>query len=262
MSTINYFFGKGEYKDVLSCLSTTKVNSFMTSSLPLAQFWEPTKNLNSFISELKKKGLDLSESKAYFEYPTECEKNGKSLKYSKPSMTDLMIINDKFQIAIEAKYTEYSESHYDTVAEWNKDNEDHKNKIKERWFDYLKEAGATKKDKLDDTVPYQFLHRTASACYKCNDKTPVLVYQLFYDKTNKEKKNKFIDQLKNWSKKLGFTSKIKFYIFEVEIKNIDKVKDKYDGVRSDLFLIMKESKSSIFNFDWRQINIQEINQNK
>lgn len=58
-------------------------------------------------------------------------------------MTDLMLINKSFKIAIEGKYTEYSESHYETIKEWNRDNEDHKNKIKENWFSYLKDCQAT-----------------------------------------------------------------------------------------------------------------------
>ena len=38
-----YFFGfsRGSYGEVLGDLSRTKVNSCLTSSIPLAEFWQP-----------------------------------------------------------------------------------------------------------------------------------------------------------------------------------------------------------------------------
>lgn len=47
MENENYFFGKpdGDFNDVLNELSHTKVNSFKTSSIPLAGFWKPSGNL-------------------------------------------------------------------------------------------------------------------------------------------------------------------------------------------------------------------------
>lgn len=260
MNSIKYFFGKGEYDDVLTCLSTTKVNSYKTSSLPLAQFWRPSKSLDKFISKLKKEQcIDISTFEAYFEYPTECLKENVRLQYSKPSMTDLMLMNKSFQIAIEGKYTEYSESHYETIKEWNRDNEVHKNKIKENWFSYLKDCQATNKTELIEDIPYQFLHRTASACFKCENRIPVLVYQLFYDDENKEKEEQFVKELEKWAGMLGLSEKIKFLVFEVKITNIDIVEKKYKGARSDLFLIMKELKDEpIFEFDWNTIRIRNI----
>lgn len=262
MPKCNYYFGKGEYKDVLTCLSTTKVNSYKTSSLPLAQFWEPKKELDNILSRLREEtSVDISEGNRYFEYPTPCEdESGKKLLHSFPSMTDLMIINDQYQVAIEGKYTEYSESKYETIKEWNKNNEEHKVAIKTQWFKYLTDCGASNKTELDDNIPYQFLHRTASACYNCseNGRKPVLIYQLFYDDDNQEKKNDFINDLKEWANKLGFTDQIIFLVIEVKIININEVAEKYAGVRSDLFLIMKEMKDPIYKFDWKEINISKI----
>ena len=255
-----YFFGKGEFKDVLTCLSTTKVNSYKTSSLPLADFWNPekSKELERWLKKLQKEGIDIIDSDRYFEYPTPCMNGDFQLPHSKPSMTDLMIINEKYQVAVEGKYTEYSESNYETIKDWNKKNEPHKINIKNQWFKYIHDCGASDKSEVTDDIPYQFLHRTASACYECEGKTPVLVYQLFFDSENESKKNEFIEELKRWSRELGFTDKIRFLIVEVEIKNIKDVRDKYDGIRSDLFLIMRESKVPIYNFDWDNIKITEV----
>lgn len=44
---INYYFGNEEYKDVLTCLASTKVNSYKTSSLPLVEFWDPDKQIEN-----------------------------------------------------------------------------------------------------------------------------------------------------------------------------------------------------------------------
>lgn len=257
----NYYFGNGnsKYKDVLTCLSTTEVKSYETSSLPLAQFWNPdNKELKLFYKKCKAVGLDLSKGHRYFEYPTPCLNNeGKCLKNSHPSMTDLMIINDKEQIAIEGKYTEYSKGKYETINEWL-ENKPHKKEIKDQWFKYIYDCGATKKTKIQNNIPYQFLHRTASACFCCSEKNPILIYQLFYDSRNKAKKDEFISNLQKWAKELGFTKKIKFFIIEVEIKNIKEVKEKYDKNHADLFLIMRETEKPIYEFDWENIKVKEV----
>lgn len=261
MNKINYFFGNGEYKDVLTCLSTTPVNSYKTSSLPLADFWNPkNKELKTFIDKCKEKGLDLTEGSRYFEYPTPCydKEKKKNLPSSQSSYTDLMIINDSIQAAIECKYTEYSESVYQTIKDWNPNNEPYKNNIKAQWFKYIQECKATSKTVVNDNIPYQFLHRTASACFNCQNKKPVLIYQVFYDEYNEKAKDIFIEDLAKWAKTLGLNQNISFYVFEVRIKNIDKVKEKYNGIKSDLFLIMKELKKCLYEFDWEKIEIHKL----
>ena len=47
-----YFFGlfRGSYGEVLGELSRTKVNSWRTSSIPLAEFWQPA-NLKAHYPE-------------------------------------------------------------------------------------------------------------------------------------------------------------------------------------------------------------------
>ncbi len=261
MDKINYFYGKnGTFADVLVSLAATKVNSIKTSSLPLAQFWKPSEKLNTFIDEFKDKsrGIDVACGDRFFEYPTDCIKNGEKLYGSRPSMTDLMIINDEYQIAIEGKYTEYSKAKYETISEWINKGKSHKIKIKERWFEYIKECGATTIDlnQLDDTIPYQFLHRTASACFNCksNNKKPILIYQVFYDESNRIKKDKFIANLKEWAKLLGFTELIQFFIIEVKIlndKELNKIRKKN---YADIFLEIENS-DTIYKFDWDGINI-------
>lgn len=245
---------------VLDALSQTKVHSFKTSSIPLAGFWSPS-NLQKFLERFNSETeLDLISAKKYFEYPTEClDEKGNRLPHSKSSMTDLMLISDSHRIAIEAKYTEYSESHYELISEWNKENVKHKIAIKENWFRYIKEAGATYLSDVSELtdIPYQFLHRTASACFD-KSKIPVLIYQIFYDDSNKDKMEEFVKDLENWGKELDFTDKIKFFVIKVKITNADYAKKKYQKLEnpSDLFLNLKDD--DIYEFDWNKIHILQV----
>ena len=68
MENENYFFGlgTGNFNDVLNCLSTTKVNSYQTSSIPMAEFWKPTDNLEKFINKFKEEtNIDITNIKKY-----------------------------------------------------------------------------------------------------------------------------------------------------------------------------------------------------
>lgn len=262
MNKKNYFFGNPNrvFNQVLDALSRrTKVNSFKTSSIPLAGFWKPSNNLQKFLERFKQETqIDLSDTNKCFEFPTEClDTKGNRLQHSCPSMTDLMLINDSYRVAIEAKYTEYSESHYELISEWNKKDAEHKIAIKENWFRYIKEAGATSLSDVSELpdIPYQFLHRAASACFG-NPKNPVLIYQLFYDDSNKNKMEEFVKDLETWGKELEFTDKIKFFVIKVKITNVDDVERKYSYAYSDLFTILKYQ--DVYEFDWNKIDILQV----
>jgi hypothetical protein len=261
MSNKNYFFGQGSYDSVLDIFSMTKVNSEKTSSLPLAEFWNPrNKCLTGFIGKLKEKiGCDFvyENAQKFFEYPTYALDNqGKNIPYSKPSMTDLMIIDQKYQIAIESKYTEYVKSDYQTIESWRKDKSENsrKDEVLKAWCNYITNSKCTdisdlQLNSLNKTIPYQFLHRTASSCYQTeiNGKIPVLIYQLFYDKKDLKKLNSFKSELEAWSKLLQLNDKIKFLIVSIPVKNGQEVSKTYKGIKSELFLRMKET--SVYEFD-------------
>lgn len=172
------------------------VNSKKTSSLPLVQFWKPnySKEGLSELAEtfLERCGLSSNFGKPAFcfEYPVPAN-GGKG----KASMTDLMILTDSYAIAIEAKWTECKRK-YETIKEWKKsgDVENHK-KVLNGWIEYidayLKDRGSNRKMKIADAIeeiPYQLLHRVASACYAACHATKerhkakaIVVYHLFYD---------------------------------------------------------------------------------
>ena len=169
-----YGFGMGRYGEVLHELFVHgNVNSFRTSSIPLAEFWQPdnlgriTQVLRPYLSR-----FDAEKALKFFEFPTDPEADGKRI--GRPSMTDLMLMDGEYQIALEAKYTEYSRMPNETVEEWlRKDGVDFflRRKVGKTWLRYIREAGCT--DFATDQhlynecreVCYQFLHRTASACH-------------------------------------------------------------------------------------------------
>ena len=103
-----YFFGlfRGSYGEVLGELSRTKVNSYRTSSIPLAEFWQPA-NLGAIQRVLGAQLADFNPEVAlkFFEFPTEAVWNGKRL--GRPSMTDIMVLDNDWQVAVEGKFTEY-----------------------------------------------------------------------------------------------------------------------------------------------------------
>ena len=114
-----YFFGfaRGTYGEVLSELSKTRVNSWRTSSIPLAEFWQPA-NLGRIGRLLYKYLPDFNPICAlkFFEFPTDALSDGERI--GRPSMTDIMILEAGVQIAVEGKMTEYVRFADKTAREW------------------------------------------------------------------------------------------------------------------------------------------------
>lgn len=240
------------YDQVLDVLSMTHINSVKTSSIPLADFWHPERNLKQKERVIKKLGIsDNNEYTQYcFEYPTRAyknRKNGQKLKYSQSSMTDLMIITSKTRrVTIEAKYTEYvkDKEYNPKLADWY-DNSTHRKDIIQCWLDYIYQSG---KCEINDAecliqecakLPYQFLHRTASACFDCEN--PMLVYQLFYDNESYSDMKEFEVLLKSAAQMLTLKSdKLPFYIIEVKVS-------KHPKSAENIFEIMKTQTQYIFS---------------
>jgi len=95
------------------------------------------------------------------------------------SYTDLMIITENSSIAIEAKSTEPK---YETIEKWL-GNSDNKKLVLDWWLQLieLKTGVKVEQQKIKD-LPYQLIHRTASACYSKKKHTSVIY--LGFDITN------------------------------------------------------------------------------
>lgn len=251
----NYYYGTphGDEKLVLDILSQSEVKSFKTSSIPLTEFWlsrnaKLSKKLLDKIDPI----IDFDSAVKCFEYPVYATKNGK--KIGRPSMTDLMILTDKYSIAIEGKFTE---DLYETICKWlPKSGKSEKPNVLQSWYEYIESYCDYKSgdmEKIENTVVYQFLHRTASACYCATESNtvPVVLYQLFYDmKDSKSKQHQEEEakQIKEFASLLQFDpDKIKLLIELTPITNFGEVKQYYDGVKADLFTVMK--RKEIYKFE-------------
>lgn len=242
------------YDQTLEALSLTKTNSHKTSSLPLADFWHPERNMLQKKDLFRHIGLDMQNwmnADYYFEYATPAFKNresGQMIAYSKPSMTDLMIISrENTRITIEAKYTEYvnKEEYTPILSTWY-GGADHKKEIIQCWIDYINRSGCGSitqaEELLSSDLPYQFLHRTASACFNC--KLPILVYQLFYDNEQFDKMKAFEFLLSQCAKTLKLNrNALQFYIIETEVISYPK---KRKGNTSNIFIEMIQCEQYMF----------------
>ena len=270
---MGYFFGfpKGCYSEVLGELARTKVNSCRTSSIPLAEFWQP-ENLGKIKSLLGEAipGFRPEASLKYFEFPTEPVSNGKNV--GRPSMTDIMILDPGLQIAIEGKMTEYVRYREKTIRDWLEESPQGadfmlRRRVLRTWIGYIHEADCTgvahygefMRDCKD--VSYQFLHRTASACNKAGVKKgdmPVLVYQLFFDANDKDhvaKMEEFKADLRRWASLLKLRN-MKFIILSVPVTNLAEVDERFGSMRGELFELMRDE--TIYKFDFGGITVETV----
>ena len=261
-----YFFGfaRGTYGEVLSELSKTRVNSWRTSSIPLAEFWQPS-NLGR-IGRLLFKHLpdfNLDCALKFFEFPTDAHSDGERI--GRPSMTDIMILEAGVQIAVEGKMTEYVRFADKTVQEWLNEGVGAadillRHRILKAWLGYIHNADCTGLDGIADfkascmDISYQFLHRTASACNKAGLKSgtiPVLLYQLFYDANDAEhiqKMEEFKAKLHQWAAALKLCN-MKFLVISAPVVNMEEVKARFDGMHGEIFDTMRNESIYRFNFD-------------
>lgn len=243
------------------------VNSEKTSSLPLVQFWKPNvrfsenrdRCVDGFFKACKIEDIafDSEQAEFSFEYPVPAQRGR-----GKASMTDLMITTNKLAMAIEAKWTECRENYKPTIEKWLKEGKNLKNResVLSGWLDYINKflPGGKHLDigKINCAkIPYQFLHRVASACYVAalkKDVVPVVAYQLFYDDGNngtEDHMKKFSEELKEAYRELfDGDAPVRFNIIKVKTEIIDN--DVIDTIRgslserrdafNDIFMIMQE----------------------
>ena len=274
---MNYFFGfsRGSYGEVLGDLSRTCVNSCLTSSIPLAEFWQPA-NLEAIRKMFAPILPDFNPETAlkFFEFPTEALFDGE--RVGRPSMTDIMILDSDFQMAIEGKQTEYVRFTDKTIREWLDEMPGGtdimlRRRVLKAWLRYIHHAGCTGLADYADflrcsmDVSYQFLHRTASACNKAGagtGSTPILVYQLFFDAKDSEhiaKLQAFKADLRRWAATLKLQG-MKFLIVSVPVVNMAEVKRRFCGWHSEIFDAMRNQ--SVYEFDFDGIAIETVVDNK
>ncbi len=270
---MGYFFGfsRGSYGEVLGDLSRTKVNSCLTSSIPLAEFWQPA-NLDKISKMFSEHLPDFNPVCAlkFFEFPTDALFDGE--RVGRPSMTDIMVLEAGVKIAIEGKMTEYVRFADKTIREWLVEMSGStdimlRRRVLRAWIHYIHNAGCSGladyaeflKSCMD--VSYQFLHRTASACNKAGagtDSTPVLVYQLFFDAKDVAhiaKLQAFKADLRRWAATLKLQN-MKFLIASVPVVNMADVEKRFAGWHGEIFDAMRHQ--TIYRFDFDGITVETV----
>lgn len=272
----------GSWKQAASIFAAhDSATSAKTSSLPLVQFWKDDNGFKFRVKNLceacnnTKLILNDKNNLFCFEYPVSLPENcGKG----KASMTDLMIITENHAIAVEAKFMECKDNHYKPLVEkWLNDapkgytNEyqkkihENREKVINGWLKYIndylehiKDYNKLREDKVL-SIPYQLVHRIASACKVANDykvandrnMTPMVVYQLFYDETTKDNMEKFSQNLLAHISELALNN-IPIYVVKTEVSEIKKDigPELINGKKrfNHLFLQMMEGSDAVFKF--------------
>lgn len=177
---------------------------------------------------------DKDKIKYFFEWETKVVK-GKG----RASCTDLMIISDDVCIAVEAKRTEPP---YESVKKWL-GNSENKMLVLEGWLEIIKAKTKNTIDlELINDLPYQLIHRVASACLLKKDNTNVayLVFDL-----NKAQRAYYLQSINSFSILLG--SSITIHLICLDIDKLDEQKRlelKWDSNERDL---SDEVKKGILN---------------
>jgi hypothetical protein len=136
----------------------------------------------------------------------------------KASHTDVMLRTGTESLAVEAKWTEPLDK---PIRTWREAGPDRSNRVAvlEGWLDYLREQTTTPLNAADfDAVPYQMLHRAASAASA--GKSARLAYVLFQPSPSKQtaRPDLVFDMLGALWDKLGRPEKFPFFVVEIEAK--------------------------------------------
>ena len=191
---------------LLDCYPAKEFDSPTRSTIPLLEYWrspeQRTRELTYALSLPFPQGVRLDfEHRVY-------PQGGKG----KASHTDLMVISPGFAIAIEAKWTE---PRCETVGSWRGDLTNRR-KVLRGWLDLLERRGAgpiLKRDVRD--LPYQMVHRAASACHVENVSNRWLVYLVF--ETTATKRFEYLTDLGGLRDALGPDSSLGIALAECQI---------------------------------------------
>lgn len=253
MNNSTYYYGHPQcgtdWKDIANIFSThDSIHSEKTSSIPLLGFWHPSQ-LEERISVLNKKYHCITEPATFcFEYavPVNKESQGRG----KSSMTDLMILTKKHVVAVEGKYTECRQK-YQKIVEWRGKKQQvngNKYKVLKGWLKYIQDADKTRIKSVDEiwgskTIPYQLVHRIASACKVAKDKSrePVVIYHLFYDRQLISKKDKFLEELKKAVNELKIKN-LPFLILLTEVIPLNYKKRFGQPISNQIFQRLADNK--------------------
>lgn len=167
---------------------------------------------------------DKDKIKYFFESETKVIK-GKG----RASCTDLMIISNDVCIAVEAKRTEPP---YASVMRWL-GNSENKKLVLEGWLEIIEaKTKETINIQLINNLPYQLIHRVASACSMNKEKTHI-VYLVF--DLNRSQRDYYLKSINSFSKLLGNNITIQLICFDIDkLDEQKRLELKWDSKERDL----------------------------
>ena len=200
--------GVAGHEEVLDRYSVQEFDSPTRSTIPLLAYWRsPEERLRELTAAL---GLPL---------PGRVELNFEHTVYpprgrGKPSCTDLMVLSTEFVVAIEAKWTE---PRYQAVDRWLNGSAN-RTEVLRGWCDLLEQRGADPIRERDlRGLPYQMIHRAASACHPHGAaRSHWLVYLLF--ETTQRNRSEHLDDLARLRDLLGPRSTLEIGLVECSIE--------------------------------------------
>ena len=204
------------FEKLLASYSTSEFNSPYRSTVLLLDYWRTLENTAKAFEKLV--GVDFcNKMQFYFEYgvPVQCGE-GKS------SFTDLMLVGNTTAVAIEAKFREPP---YETVSKWlNKKNKKNRKKVLKGWISLIRSGTGVSLTPNDiASLPYQFIHRTASVCSVAATSRYV-VYQVF----EPAKEEYYSQKMKALAKLLQGDSTLSFCLVVCPFKPLEDYKKLLD----------------------------------
>ena len=163
--------GVDGFDDLLTRYGRSEFKSPYRSTVPLLSYWREVGH--SAMEVGKGLGFVLEAPLVlHFEFEVPVQRGS-----GYPSCTDLMLRSGETSVAIEAKRTE---PRYETVKRWLPPEEDsNRHQVLKGWLELLRAedgSGPWIGDVQD--LPYQLVHRAASACYP-DTRNHWLLYQVF-----------------------------------------------------------------------------------
>lgn len=193
----------GTIDELILKFNKKEFKSPFRSTIPLLALYKSQPNICFRLVE----NNNETNAKYIFEFETPVSK-GKG----RSSCTDLMIEYSNHCIAIEAKWTEPA---YIRVIDWLKDSAN-KEEVLKGWIEMISNhTGVNFDSESIHGLPYQLIHRVASACFLSKKDTHV-VY-LGFDLSNSKEKY-YIENLKAFSEILE--DKINFYLARFKIDKL------------------------------------------
>ncbi len=229
--------GPSSLEDLINLYNGREFKSPYRSTVALLTLFKVDPTMKVIPNEL----IDRSDTECVFEYEVEV---GRGRGY--PSCTDLMIVSPDTCIAIEAKRTE---PHYETVAQWRGDSWN-KREVLQGWLDMINSISPiTLSQHTVSQMPYQMIHRAASACLQ-RRKATRLVYMGF--DLSRGKKEYYANNLATLSKLTGSSLKISLVTLSIGKSSLQKDLEKqWDSGNRNLSIQIKRGivNGSLMSFE-------------